>query len=94
MIADASTFEVDTWWVLGDIVALGPHPVEVLERLAALLNVSFLSGNTERYVLTGDRPYPSLDDARADPTLLRRLLEVAVTFAWTRGAVTQGGWLP
>jgi predicted phosphodiesterase len=93
VIADASTFTIDAWWILGDIVALGPYPVEVLVRLAALPNASFLSGNTERYVLTGDRPHPSLEDAATDPRLLPVLLEVAITFAWTRGAVTQGGWL-
>jgi predicted phosphodiesterase len=30
VIADASAVGVDAWWVLGDIVALGPQPVEVL----------------------------------------------------------------
>ena len=49
---------VDGYWVLGDIVALGPAPVEVIERLAALPNVTCVRGNTERYVCTGDRPLP------------------------------------
>ncbi len=84
---------VDAYWVLGDMVALGPAPVEVLERLAALPDVRVVRGNTERYVCTGDRPPPVLTEARADPSLFPVLLEVAGTFAWTQGAVTNGGWL-
>jgi predicted phosphodiesterase len=84
---------VDEVWVLGDVVALGPAPVEVLEQLAALSNVRYVRGNTERYVCTGDRPPPSLNEARADPALLQVLVDVAGTFAWTQGAVSQAGWL-
>jgi predicted phosphodiesterase len=86
----------DEVWVLGDMVALGPAPVEVLERLAVLQRartVRTVRGNTERYVCTGDRPPPSLDQARADPALLPVLVDVAGTFAWTQGAVSQAGWL-
>ena len=84
---------VDQIWVLGDIVALGPAPVETLERLTARPNVVYLRGNTERYVCTGDRPPPTLDQAAADPAQLPVLVEVAGSFAWTQGAVSQGGWL-
>jgi predicted phosphodiesterase len=84
---------VDAYWILGDIVALGHAPVEVLERLSALPNVRWVRGNTDRYVCTGDRPPPSLQEAVADPTQLPVLLEVAGTFAWTQGAVTYAGWL-
>jgi predicted phosphodiesterase len=87
---------VDEVWVLGDLVALGPAPVEVLERLSALQHactVRAVRGNTERYVCTGDRPPPSLDEATADPALLPVLVDVAGTFAWTQGAVSQAGWL-
>ena len=38
--------EVDGYWVLGDIVALGPDPVRVLERLTALPNATIIRGNT------------------------------------------------
>jgi predicted phosphodiesterase len=82
----------DAYWVLGDLVAIGPEPVAVLERLAALPGAVFVRGNTDRYTLTGDRPYPSFDDVRADPDLLPRVVEVAVNFAWTRGAITGTGW--
>ena len=94
VLRDAAEAGIDEWWVLGDIVALGPSPVEVLEILGSLPAVKYIAGNTERYVLTGDRPYPSLADVEADPQLLPRLVEVAVTFAWTRGMITQAGWYP
>jgi predicted phosphodiesterase len=83
----------DQVWVLGDIVALGPAPVETLERLARLPNLVCVRGNTERYLCTGDRPPPSLAEAAADPALLSVLVEVAGSFAWTQGAVSEGGWL-
>jgi putative phosphoesterase len=82
----------DAYWVLGDLVAIGAEPVGTLERLAALPNPTFVQGNTERYLLTGERPYPSMQDARSQPDLLPRLVEVAHSFAWTLGALTSTGW--
>ncbi len=83
---------VDAYWVLGDLVALGPDPVGVLERLTALPNVTFTRGNTDRYVCTGVRPHPNLTDTQNDPSLLPRLIEVNGQFAWTQGAVIATGW--
>ncbi|HEY8969151.1 MAG TPA: metallophosphoesterase family protein [Puia sp.] len=83
----------DEYWVLGDLVALGPDPVGVMERLALLPGLRMIRGNTDRYVVSGDRPSPTLDEARQDPTLLPSLVEVANTFAWTQGMVTAAGWL-
>ena len=83
----------DEYLVLGDHAALGPDPVEALERLAALPGARLVRGNTDRYVATGARPPPTLAQARADPALLPVLLDVAHSFAWTQGAVTAAGWL-
>ena len=94
VLDDAATVGVDQWWVLGDIVAFGPNPVEVLELIGALTNVTCIFGNTERYVVTGERPFPTFADTLGNPDLLPRLVEVAVSLAWTRGAVTQAGWFP
>lgn len=82
----------DGYWVLGDLVAIGPDPVEVLTRLSQLPSVQFTRGNADRYVCTGDRPRPTLDDVRSDLGLLEPLVEVAGSFAWTQGAVTSAGW--
>jgi len=92
VIDDAKQVGVTHWWVLGDLVALGPDPVGVIECLERLGNVHAVAGNTERYVLRGDRPYPSVDDAAGDVGLIARLAEVASSFAWTLGAISQAGW--
>jgi len=53
----------DEYLVLGDLVALGHDPLGVLRRLRALPNVAFTRGNTDRYVVTGERP--DVDDPAA-----------------------------
>lgn len=84
---------VDTYWVLGDLVAIGPAPVKVLERLSQLPNARFVRGNTDRYVCTGDRPPPTLEQVSANIDLLPQRIELEGDFAWTQGAVTIAGWL-
>lgn len=46
----------DALWVLGDLAVFFPWPAETLARLRALPNVSFLRGNTDRFIATGVRP--------------------------------------
>jgi predicted phosphodiesterase len=93
VVADGGEQEVDSWWVLGDLVAVGPEPVRTLELLVELPKVQITSGNTERYVLTRDRPRPDADDVLADPSLLALFGAVHGSFGWTRGALSGGGWL-
>lgn len=94
VLADiASQGGVDAYWILGDLVALGPKPVRTLEILSALPNARFIRGNTDRYVCTGDRPSPSIEEARSNSDLLDALVEIANTFAWTQGMITASGWL-
>lgn len=83
---------VDEYWVLGDLVAIGPRPVQVLERLNSLPKLHVVRGNTDRYVCHGDRPPPTVEQARAEPELIQNLLEMEADFAWTQGAVTVSGW--
>jgi len=82
----------DAYWVLGDLAAIGHDPVGVVERLVALPNVRFVRGNADRYVATGERPPPTTEEVRRDPSLLEQFFEVAGTFAWTQGALAAGGW--
>ncbi|CAN5447282.1 metallophosphoesterase family protein [soil metagenome] len=84
---------VDTFWLLGDLVAIGPQPVAVLERIHQLPNVRAVRGNTDRYTMTLDRPGPTAAEVIADPTLLPIFAEVAHTFAWTQGCLAATGWL-
>ena len=91
VVAEGATLGVERWMVLGDVVATGPDPVGVLEMLDDLDVVVTINGNTERYTLTMDRPDPSFETVMADPSELPRLVEVAATFAWTRGFLAAHG---
>lgn len=94
LAAIAAAGEVDGYWVLGDLVAQGFDPAGAAARLAALPNAAFVRGNTDRYVLRGERARPSLAEAQADPQLMPVLVSQAMGFAWTHGALSATGWLP
>ena len=93
VVADGRDAGVEQWWALGDLVAIGPDPVGTIERLRSLPGFAALAGNTERYVLTTDRPGPTAEDVARDPSLLELFSVVAASFAWTRGALAATGWL-
>jgi predicted phosphodiesterase len=93
VVADGARHGVTRWWVLGDLVAIGPDPVATVELLADLPGVELLRGNTDRYTLTGDRPPPHADDVVARPELLPLYAEIQCSFAWTAGALAATGWL-
>ena len=84
---------VDSYWVLGDLVAQGYDPATVLQRLTALPNVRCVRGNTDLYTLTGNRAWPSEAEAQADPELVPTLVAVAQGFAWTHGCLAATGWV-
>jgi predicted phosphodiesterase len=87
---------VDQHWLLGDYVAIGSDPVGVLERLLTLPNATFVRGNTDRYTVSGDRPWPRPADVGAHPELGQRFEEVERSFAWTALRVARAGrsnWL-
>lgn len=92
VVADAAERGVDRWWVLGDLVAIGPDPVRTVELIANLPNVQVIGGNTERYVLTDDRPPPDPEAVAADPGLLPLYALIQRSFAWTAGALAAHGW--
>ena len=94
VIADAAEVGVDRWWVLGDLVAIGPEPVRTLDRLVGLPGVELIRGNTDRYVVTGDRPPPSEADVLRDPELGGLRASVEASFSWTRDALAGTSWLP
>lgn len=94
VIGDAERHGVTQWLVLGDVVAMGPDPAGVLDILDDVNVLTSIAGNTERYVLTGDRPDPSLAAVESDSSLLPRLVEVAASFAWTKGFLAASKLLP
>jgi hypothetical protein len=70
VIADAATVDVDAWWVLGDLVAIGPAPCRTLETLVALPNVEFLSGNTDDTSSLATDRFPIVLTLSNDPNSL------------------------
>jgi predicted phosphodiesterase len=84
---------VDQYWVLGDLAAIGPDPVGVLDRLVALPQARFILGNTDTYLVTDKLPWPTIEAVQADPRLLPIFKEVSQSFAWTQGALTAAGLL-
>ncbi len=84
---------VDGYWVLGDLAAIGYDPATVLEMVDALSNAVFVRGNTDRYILTNERPSPFPEDVLQNPSLMQAFVEVGNTFAWTQGYLAATGWL-
>ncbi len=95
VLADAAGCRVDRWWVLGDLVLLGPRPAEVLELLRSLPDIEMLRGNTDRYVLTGEQPAPhaTAADAAGSTELVERYGLMAAGIGWTRGILCQADLL-
>ena len=83
---------IDEYWVLGDSVAIGADPVGVLDRLFSMESVYHVRGNTDRYVITGERYRPTFEQMESDPSLLPRLVQVSRSFAWTLGMIASRGW--
>ncbi len=95
VLDDAAGCQVDRWWVLGDLVLLGPRPAEVLGLLRLLPGIEMLRGNTDRYVLTGEQPAPhaTAADAAGSVELVERYGLMAAGIGWTRGVLCQAGLL-
>ena len=85
---------VDEYWFLGDFVAIGHDPIGVLERITGLSNARYIRGNTDRYIYSGELPWPQFADIKKEPTLAQLHIQVARSFSWTSGAIGASGWLP
>jgi predicted phosphodiesterase len=83
---------VDEYWILGDLAAIGHDPIGVLERVTQIPKIRFTRGNTDRYLVTGERPKPTFDEVQQDPALLTRFVEVGQNFAWTQGVLAGSRW--
>jgi predicted phosphodiesterase len=93
VLADIQTQDnIDAYWVLGDFSAIGYDPVTPLEQVTKLPNACFVRGNTDRYVVTGDLSM-NQEKVRENLALLPQLVEIAQSFAWTRGYLSATGWL-
>jgi len=85
---------VDEYWFLGDLVAVGHDPIGVMQRLAALPKARFVRGNTDKYVLGGEHPGPSLGEIQNDLPRLEQRLNLVSSMSWTAGALAASGYLP
>ena len=84
---------VDNYLVLGDMAAIGYDPATVLDMLADLPNALFVRGNTDRYLLTNERPSPTQEDIQNHPEMMPLFISVGNSFAWTQGYLAATGWL-
>jgi predicted phosphodiesterase len=73
----------DAYWVLGDLAAFCPWPAETLARLRTLPNVIFLKGNTDRYLVTGQRPVAPVRSPEDWARMPALLAEREANFRWT-----------
>lgn len=84
-IDDARRAGAERWWLLGDLVAMGPDPVGTVTRLRKLNAEVRILGNTERYVLRGELPFAPTGELELTAALVDQMVETAASFAWTRG---------
>jgi predicted phosphodiesterase len=73
----------DSTWILGDLVAFGAWPSQTLARLREIPDVSFLQGNTDRYVVSGRRPAMIAHSPEEWSRIPDRLAVRDATFRWT-----------
>jgi predicted phosphodiesterase len=93
VLADAAAMGAEQYWFIGDFSVLGPEPAAVVDRVASLPGARYVRGNTDRYMVAGDAPPPTLDAVRSDSALISTYAEIAASLAWTQGYLTASGWL-
>lgn len=84
----------DRLWILGDLAAFGPRPAESVRRVKALVDaadadeakkgtVRVISGNTDRYLVTGARPRQKpAEDAEALAAMIQGLRPMHEGVIW------------
>lgn len=81
---------VEHYWLLGDLVAMGPDPVGVMQRLRALPHAQTIRGNTDRWLTDVHREFPLTPEmiSRGMQNNESSPLELAYSMVWTQGALT------
>lgn len=80
----------DLTWCLGDLAAFGPRPAECIRRIKALAEADegkrckVIGGNTDRYLVTGERMAvnPPIKDADALPKVVQELRTLHGALLW------------
>ena len=96
VLADLATVgEVDLTWCLGDIAAFGPRPAECIRRIKMLAEADegkkfkVIGGNTDRYLVTGERPKHSpAKDADAFKGKVSEWKNINDNLLWCLGQIT------
>jgi predicted phosphodiesterase len=73
----------DKTWILGDLCVFGPRPAECLQLIRDLPDTEVIRGNTDRYLVTGERPALRPKDQADWQTIPDRLRERDANFNWT-----------
>jgi predicted phosphodiesterase len=73
----------DKHWILGDLCAFGPRPRECLDIIRGLKNTDVIGGNTDRYLVTGERPRHRVESESGFATLASEMVERETNFSWT-----------
>jgi|SRR5581483_4253859 predicted phosphodiesterase len=73
----------DKTWILGDLCAFGPRPAECLQRIRDVPDVEVISGNTDRYLVTGQRSRVKVKEEADWQKLPDALREREAGYAWT-----------
>lgn len=92
LLADIQKQNVDEYWILGDLVAIGHDPIGVVERLSKLPNAHFIRGNTDRYVASEQPHIEWAEEVKKDISQLPQLITATRSMSWTRGAISIAGW--
>lgn len=93
-LADLQQVEpVDGYWLLGDLVAMGPDPVGVMARIATLPNCQLIRGNTDRWLsdIHAEFPLTPAQISQAATADESEPLQLAYAMVWTQGALTARG---
>jgi len=84
----------DITWLLGDFAAFGPRPSECVQRVKAMVDavkddekkkhtIRVIRGNTDRWVVYGQRPkWPAAKDAEALPAFRASLHDMTQRLEW------------
>ena len=91
--------EFDEIWCLGDIAALGGQPQECIDRLAGLqarygeARCKVIGGNTDRYLVTGERfAFAPPQDAADFPAYRANILSMSAIYEWNMARLSWAGF--
>ncbi len=88
-----TTGPVDAYWIIGDLVAMGPDPVAVVQCIRALPNQQSTRGNTDRWLVDVHSEFPLTPEAISQGAQNNESapLELAYAMVWAHGALATSG---